>query len=169
MPTAMLNRFFTRICISLGLILGAVSCSTENQNLCVDKFTLRSIKIEDNNAAMVRGDQQRRLHGAVTIAEHKERIGQYYTLRWNLLDQPKVKTNNWDRPVQLVFRYKQASTGSKIKTNSKTYPLGTKQGKWAFNNIGEDYACGGRILAWRADLIYGGQIISTKESYLWSR
>ena len=144
-----------------------MGCSTENQNLCVDKFTLRSAKIESNDAAMVRGDQQKRLFGAVTIEEHKQRIGQYYQLRWNLLDQPKIQ--NWDRKVQIVFRYKQASTGSTIKTASKTYPSGTKQGKWAFNNIGQDYAKGGRILAWRADLIYGGQIISTKESYLWSR
>jgi hypothetical protein len=71
-------------------------------------------------------------------------------------------------PVQLVFRYKQASTGNKIKTSSKNYPLGTKQGKWAFNNIGQNYATDGRILAWRAELIYGGQIISNKESFLWS-
>jgi hypothetical protein len=159
----MLKRFFIIVCTSFGVI----GCSTENQNLCVDKFTLRSIKIEDHDAAMVRGDQQRRLYGAVTIEEHKQRIGQYYTLSWNLLNQPEI--NNWDSPVQLVFRYNQASTGNKIKTTSKTYPLGTKQGKWAFNNIGHDYAEGGRILAWRADLIYGGQIISTKESYLWSR
>ena len=157
------KRFFIIACSSLGVI----GCSTENQNLSVDKFTLRSIKIEDNDAAMVRGDQQKRLYGAVTIEEHKQRIGQYYTLNWNLLNQPEI--NNGDSPVQLVFRYNQASTGNKIKTTSKIYPLGTKQGQWVFNNIGYDYAKGGRILAWRADLIHGGQIISTKESYLWSR
>ncbi len=163
----MLKRFSKRFFIIACICLGAIGCSTENQNLCVDKFTLRSIKIENNDAAMVRGDQQKRLYGAVTIEEHKQRIGQYYTLRWNLFNQQKTKTRN--RPVQLVFRYKQASTGNKIKTTSKNYPLEIKQGKWAFNNIGHDYTEGGRILAWRADLIHGGQIISTKESYLWSR
>ncbi len=172
----MLKRFFTSAYISLGAMVTILSlslsagCSTQNQNLCVDKFTLRSIKIEGNDVAMVRGDQQKRLYGAVSIAEHKERIGQYYLLRWNLYNQPNINPDSqWDRPVQLVFRYKQTATGSDIKTKSKTYPLGTKQGKWAFNNIGKDYATGGRLLAWRADLIYGGQIISTKESYLWSK
>lgn len=161
----MLKRFSISICISFGALFGTIGCSTENQNLCVDKFTLRSIKIEDHDAAMVRGDQQKRLYGAVSIKEHQERIGQYYRLRWNLLNQPQI--TDWSRQVQIVFRYKQASTGSKIKTASHTYPSGTKQGKWGFNNIGKDYAIGGRVLAWRADLIYGGQIISTKESYLW--
>jgi len=163
----MLKRFSKRFFIITFTCLGVIGCSTENQNLCVDKFTLRSIKIEDNDAAMVRGDQQKRLYGAVTIEEHKQRIGQYYTLSWDLPKQPE--TNNLNKPVQLVFRYKQAATGNKIKTTSKTYPLGTKQGKWAFNNIGHDYATGGRILSWHADLIHGGQIISTKESYLWSK
>ncbi|MGJ8655889.1 MAG: hypothetical protein ACSHX6_05500 [Akkermansiaceae bacterium] len=162
----MLKRFFTSICIISGALFGTIGCSTENQNLYVDKFTLRSIKIEDNDAAMVRGDQQKRLYGAVSIKEHQQRIGQYYRIRWNLLDQPEI--TDWNRQAQLVFRYKQASTGSKIITAAKTYPIGTKQGKWAFNNIGKDYSIGGRILAWRTDLIYGGQIISTKESYLWN-
>ena len=164
----MLKRFFFIICICYG----AIGCSTENQTLNVDKFTLRTIKIADDDAAMVRGDQQRRLYGAVTIEEHKQRIGQYYTLRWNLLKQTNAKDLNkpvQNKPVQLVFRYKQAATGSEIKTTSKTYPLGTKKGKWAFNNIGKDYTEGGRILAWRADLIHGEKIISTKESYLWSK
>ena len=159
----MLKRFF----IITFTLFGVIGCSTENQNLNVDKFTLRTIKIEDNNSAMVRGDQQRRLYGAVTIEEHKQRIGQYYTLRWNLLNHPETKQE--DKPVKLVFLYQQASTGNQIKTASKTYPLGTTQGKWAFNNIGNQYAKAGRILAWRADLIYGGQLISTKESYLWSK
>jgi|TARA_B110000908_G_scaffold171743_1_gene235660 hypothetical protein len=165
----MLKRFSKRFFIILFTSLSVIGCSTENQHLSVDKFTLRSIKIEDSDAAMVRGDQQKRLYGAVTIAEHKQRIGQYYTLSWNLLNQEKLKTNHLNRTIQLVFRYKRASTGNKIKTTSKSYPFGTKQGKWAFNNIGQNYATGGRILAWRAELIFGGQIISTKESFLWSK
>jgi hypothetical protein len=162
----MLKRLSISICLCFGVLFGAIGCTTENQNLYVDKFTLRSIKIEDNDAAMVRGDQQKRLYGAVSLEEHKQRIGQYYILRWNLLNQPKI--TSWEGKVQLVFRYKQASTGSRIKTISKTYPLGSKQGKWEFKNIGKDYIKGGRILAWQANLIYGGQIISSKQSYLWN-
>lgn len=162
----MLKRFFTSICIITGILFGTIGCSTKNQNLYVDKFTLRSIKIEDTDAAMVRGDQQKRLYGAVSIKEHQERLGQYYLLRWNLLNQPKI--TSWDQKVQLVFRYRQASSGSEVKTVSKNYPAGTRNGKWEFRNIGQNYLKGGRLLSWRADLIYGGQIISSKESYLWS-
>lgn len=166
----MLKRLSISISICTAAMIALSGCSVENQNLSVDKFTLRSIKIENQDVAMVRGDQQKRLYGAVTIAEHKERIGQYYQVSWNVFDQPPLSLDNkWDKSTQLVFRYKQASTGSTVKTKSKSYPPSTKQGKWAFNNIGKDYAEGGRILAWRVDLIYGGQIISTKESYLWSK
>jgi len=165
----MRNRLITATGQSLVAIFGLTaftSCATDNQNLCVDKFTLRSIKIVDSNQAMVRGDQQKRLYGAVSIEDHKQRIGQYYILSWDLLNQPKI--TDWDSQAQLVFRFKQASTGSKIHTLSKLYPSGTKEGKWEINNIGDDYIKNGRILAWRADLIYAGQAVASRESYLWS-
>jgi hypothetical protein len=158
----MFNRFF--ILISACFIV--IGCSSKNCNLSVDKFTLRSIKIEDNNSAMIRGDQQKRLFGAVTLEEHKQRIGQYYTLTWNLIDRPE--TQPLDQPVQLVFKYQQAVSGNVVKSISKTYPQGIPEGKWEINNIGYNYAKGGRILSWRAELYYGKNLISAKESYLWS-
>ena len=158
---------FTRFIILTFACLGVIGCSPKNYNLNVDKFTLRSIKIDDNESAMIRGDQQKRLFGAVTLEEHKQRIGQYYTLTWNLLDRPE--TQSLDQPVQLVFNYQQAVTGSAVKTITKTYPQGTQEGKWAINNIGYDYAKAGRILSWRAELYYGKILISVKESYLWSK
>lgn len=160
----MFTRFFITIIFAS---FGVIGCSKENQNLTVDKFTLRSIKIEDNNSAMVRGDQQKRLFGAVTIEEHKQRIGQYYNLSWNLLN--RLETERGDEPVKILFHYQQASTGNQMITVAKTYPLGTQQGKWPINIIGVQYAKGGRILAWRAELYYGAQIIAAKESYLWSK
>ena len=138
----------------------------DKQNLCVDKFTLRSIKIEDSSQGMVRGEQQKRLYGAVSIEDHKERIGQYYVVSWDLRNQHEI--NDWNGQVQVVFRYKQASTGSKIHTLSKLYPVGIKEDKWEIKNIGDEYVKNGRVLSWRADLIYGGQAITSRESYLWS-
>ena len=116
---------------------------------------------------MVRGDQQKRFHGAVSIDEHRERLGQYYLLKWNLLNQPQI--TDWSKQAQIVFKYKQASTGSLVKTLTKTYPAGIKHEKWAFNNIGEDHIKNGRILAWYAELRYDGNLISKKQSYLWKR
>ncbi len=151
---------------SIILSLASISCVTKNQILQVDKFTLRTIKLEGSDTAMVRGDQQKRLYGAVTINEHKQRIGQYYLLRWNLNHTP---TYNTAPTPQITFKYKQASTGAKIKTASHTFPKGTRKGKWPFNNIGKNYLKGGRILAWRAELTLDGQLIDSKESFLWSK
>lgn len=164
----MRNRLFTATCNSLAALVGFLafsSCASDNQNLCVDKFTLRSIKIEDTDHAMVRGDQQKRLYGAVSLKEHQQRIGQNYVLRWNLKNQEL--SNNGNSQAQLVFRFKKAATGAKIHTLTKLYPYSTHRGKWEVNNIGDNYAKNGRILAWRADLIYGGRGIASKESYLW--
>lgn len=169
MLTCSLYRSLIRLFIVTISSLGIIACSTSNEALSVDKFTLRSIQIEDNDVAMVRGDQQKRLYGAVTIEEHQQRIGQYYNLRWCLLNETTLKNKDLNSPVQLIFRYQQASTGSKIITARKTYPKGTKQDTWTFKNIGSDYAEAGRILSWRAELLYDGQIISSKESYLWSK
>jgi len=166
---SMRTRFFTATYQSLIALLGLfafTSCATDNQNLCVDKFTLRSIKIEDSSQGMVRGEQQKRLYGAVSIEDHKQRIGQYYVVSWDLRNQKKI--TDWNGQAQLVFRFKQASTGSKVHTLSKLYPTEIKKGKWEINNIGDEFSENGRILAWRADLIYGGQAIASRESYLWS-
>ncbi len=164
----MRDRLLTAFCNNLVALIGLLalsSCANDNHNLCVDKFTLRSIKIEDTDHAMVRGDQQKRLYGAVSLEEHQQRIGQYYELIWDLDDQPL--NNNGNSHAQLVFRYKKAATGAKIHTLTKHYPHDIHNGKWEINNIGNDYAKNGRILAWRADLIYGGRGIANKASYLW--
>ncbi len=164
--STMLKRFI----IIIAGCFGVIGCSTDNQNLTVDKFTLRSIKIEDSNSSMVRGDQQKRLYGAVTIQEHKQRIGQYYSFSWNLLGLPESAENsNKKQPISLIFQYQQAATGKHITSIKKTYSLGKTEGTWQFNNIGNDYVKAGRILAWRAELFRGEAMITSKESYLWSK
>lgn len=154
------------IIILLSLI--GVSCSNKIENLTVDKFTLRNFQIEDHNTPMVRGDQQKRLYGAVTLKEHEARLGQYYEVRWNLKDKEHLANNPSDGAL-VIFRYRQASTASKLKIISKEYPAGVKSGKIDFQIIGKEYAQKGRVLAWKAELVLGGRVIDSKQSYLWRR
>lgn len=140
-----------------------VSCSSQVENLVVDKFSLRDVKIEGTDVPMVRGDQQKRLYGAVTIADHEARLGQYYEISW-CLDGKVVEASE---PVTVIFRYRQASSGAELKFLSQRYPAGTPRGKVEFNIIGDDYKKGGRVLSWKADLVYGGRVIDSKQSYLW--
>jgi len=146
----------------------AVSCSSQVENIVVDKFTLRNHQIEKNDIAMVRGDQQKRLYGAVTLKEHQERLGQYYEISWNLKGKEHL-ANQETNGALIVFRYRQAETASKLKLISKQYPVGIKKGKIDFQIIGEDYIKKGRVLAWKAELVLGGRVIDSEQSFLWQR
>lgn len=164
----MKNRMFEKIVTgwSLPVVgLSLVGCSGPMDNMVVDKFTLRDAKIEGYDVPMVRGDQQKRLYGAVTVADHEARLGQYYEVTWNLIGL----VENPIEPVTVIYRYRQASTGSKLKFLSKRYEPGVAEGKVEFNIIGENYTKGGRVLSWKADLVYGGRVLESKQSYLWRR
>lgn len=117
---------------------------------------------------MVRGDQQKRLYGAVTMKEHDAKLGQYYEVRWNLKGQEYLARNSTDGAL-VIFRYRQAGTASKLKLISKQYAAGVKSGKIDFQIIGKEYIENGRVLAWKAELVLGGRVIDSKQSYLWRR
>jgi len=151
--------------ITLLALVSLISCSSPTENLTVDKFTLRDIKIAQNDTPMVRGDQQKRLYGAVTLKEHQQRLGQYYEIAWNLTGKVEHPTE----PVLVIFRYLRANTGAEVKIKYKRFPAGTKFGKFEIKIIGDDYLKNGRVLAWRADLVYGGKVLESRQSYLWGK
>ena len=132
------------------------SCAGPNDALVVKQFTLRDQDAQAEQDPMVRNEKLRRLHGAVSMEERKGRLGQYYTALWNA-DTALEKS--------VVFRYQQG--GSKIKEMRRDIPAGTSEGKEEFSIIGDNYFNNGRVLAWRMDLIVGGQTVASKQSYLW--
>lgn len=132
------------------------ACSAPTDSLIVKQFTLRDQDAQKENDPMVRNEKLRRLYGAVSLQERKERLGQYYTVLWNA-DAGAEK--------EIVFRYQQG--GSRIKEMHRKIPSGTSEGKVGFNIIGDNYFKNGRILAWKMDLVVGGKTIATKKSYLW--
>ncbi len=68
---------------------------------------------------------------------------------------------------KVVFRYQQGGSGSRVKTMSRDLSPGASGGKEEFGVIGDNYFDNGRVLAWKADLVVGGEIVSSKQSYLW--
>ena len=132
------------------------SCAGSNDALVVKQFTLRDQEPDKEKDPMVRNEKQRRLHGAVSMEERKGRLGQYYTALWHA-DHGAEKS--------IVFRYQQG--GSRIKEMRRDIPAGTAEGKEEFAIIGDDYFNNGRVLAWKMDLIVGGQTIGSRQSYLW--
>ena len=140
------------------LCLVFVSCSGTPEILAVKQFTLRD---QDSGAVddpMVQNEKLRRLYGAVSLEERKQRLGQYYTILWNA--DPGAEK-------EIVFRYQQGGSGSRIKEIRRTIPAGTSEGKEEFSVIGDNYFDNGRVLAWKIDFTANGETIASKQSYLW--
>jgi hypothetical protein len=136
-----------------------VSCGTPPV-LEVRPTHLRSIQLEDiDDAPMVRGEQQRLLHGAIGIREQEQRLGHYYVIEWN--------DDQVGEPVKVKFEYQQGGTGSKVKVQQADFGPSETSGRAEFRIIGQDYLKGGRVLAWRCTLTRGGREIASRRSYLW--
>lgn len=142
--------------IALALVL--VSCGGSPDALVVKSFTLRDQDSTIENDPMVQNEKMRRLYGAVSVEERKQRLGEYYMVQWNA-DSSLEK--------EIIFQYQQGKSGSRIKRMTRLIPAGTAEGSQEFAVIGDDYFDNGRVLAWKMTLKVGGEDISTKQSYLW--
>ena len=110
---------------------------------------------------MVRMEKERRLHGAVSMAERRQRLGQYYTLVWQ--DSAGVGQGS----VEVVFQYQQGATGSLVKRMTWEFPASSAEGIAEFTVIGDNYFKGGRVLAWQATVLRDGRELASKRSFLW--
>jgi hypothetical protein len=128
--------------------------------LVVKQFTLRDSGNPEGDDPMVRGEIQRRLYGAVSNSERRDRLGQYFTVIWN-------DASGVGQPVELVFDYQQASTGARVKREVRGFDPEASSGQAEFQFIGEPFREEGRVLAWRAALVRGGKELASEQSYLW--
>jgi hypothetical protein len=110
---------------------------------------------------MVRMEKERRLLGAVSMEERRQRLGQYYTLLWS---DPAGAGHG---PVEVVFQYQQGASASRVKRMTKSFPADAAEGIADFAVIGDDYFTNGRVLAWQATVLRGGREISSRRSFLW--
>lgn len=143
------------------MALLASACSAPPEALIVKQFQLRDQSPVSTDEPLVRMEKERRLRGAVSMAERREKLGQYYTLLWN----DPAGAGQGD--VEVIFQYQQGKSASRVKRMTKTFPAGDREGKAEFAVIGEDYFKNGRVLAWKATLQRGKRVIATKQSYLW--
>jgi len=110
---------------------------------------------------MIRMEKERRLRGAVSMEERRERLGQYYTLLWHDPDGADPGA------VEVVFQYQQGATASRVKRLTKTFAASAVAGSAEFAVIGENYFDGGKVLAWKATVLRGKRVLATRQSYLW--
>ncbi len=139
----------------------SVSCQDQSQVLEVRPFLLRDERRDPGEEPLVRMEKQRILRGAVSMEERSRRLGQYYTILWNLPQKDPAEA------TEIRFEYRQGSTASQVRTRSQQFPASATSGKAVFSIIGDDYTRKGRVLAWRISLIQGGETVNSKQSYLW--
>lgn len=102
------------------------------------------------------------MHGAESEKARRNCVGDYYFVTWYDA-QPS-------QPVRLVMHYTQAATGSQGLTSTveRTKPRmsrGRHTERFFFS--GEERRLKGDILTWRIDLYVNGQVVDSKQSYLW--
>ena len=151
-----MNRLY---CFFVLMLLGA--CTGPRQPLVVKQFQLRDQSPATADEPLVKMEKLRRLHGAVSMAERREKLGQYYTLVWS---HPEGKSLG---PVELIFQYQQGASASRVKRMVRSCPSEETEGIVEFAVIGTDYFKGGKVLAWKATLERGGKVIANRQSYLW--
>jgi glucose/arabinose dehydrogenase len=127
----------------------------------VKYFHLRDLEQNPTDEPMIRMEKAHRLHGAVSMQERADRLGQYYTLRWHEAD------GAGQDDALVVFEYQQGATASQVKRMIKSFPSAATDGIAEFAVIGNDYRSGGKILAWKATLQRGNRVIAAQQSYLW--
>ena len=137
------------------------SCAGSKDILEVRQFQLRDQAANKAEEPMVRMEKLRLLHGAVSMEERRQRLGQYYTLIW---EHPEGAGSG---PVEVLFEYRQGGSASKIKRMSELYPAEAEEGVVEFAVIGDNYFDNGKVLAWRASVSRGGEELASKQSYLW--
>ena len=145
-----------------GIVLCLTQCSPSSSSIeNVNEIPLTSIDIPEYNTGLHRAQSLYFLHGAASVKERQDRLGQYYVVSWYHADGDKACT--------LEMLYTQGSTGSKILKKSFHFPKGDAVGSQTstFAFIGNDHRTLGNILSWKINLIQGGKVIASKESYLW--
>jgi len=144
--------------LGLAMAVAMIGCAGD-QALEVRPFHLRDLTVVTDEDPMIRGEQRRRLYGAVGVREQEQRLGHYYTVLW--------QDDSGGAPARLVFEYQQGSSGSRVLRQEREFDAERQQGKAEFRVIGDDYFDGGRVLAWRCSLYRGERLVATRRSYLW--
>ncbi len=99
-----------------------------------------------------------RLYGAITEADKRQRMGNYFDFFWRA-----------KRPANVIVRleYRQDKLRSFVQAREVSYPNAKGNYKTEFAVIGDDYLNDGRVIAWRCLLIENGRIVAQNLSYLW--
>ncbi|MBE6417528.1 MAG: hypothetical protein E7033_03560 [Akkermansiaceae bacterium] len=146
--------------------LVGVACSSYDHTCFVDVADL-PLKTDrepgqDWASSPLRSHAMYVLYGAESARERRDRIGDYYFVRWYDAEPTK--------PVRVLMRYTQAATGAdELRVeHTMTQPreaAGTRTERFFFS--GEERRKKGDILTWKMELHVDGKLVDTRQSFLW--
>ena len=102
--------------------IGLGACAGPEKSLTVKQFYLRNQEDVTSDEPFIRGEKSKFLYGAVSMAERKNRLGQYYTVLWS------DKEGTGSGEVQVVFEFQQGKSGSQIKKRVSTFSADNREG-----------------------------------------
>ena len=108
--------------------------------------------------ASVRFERDYRMFGAITALDQRQRFGNYYDFFW-IAHRPA--------DVRVRLEYRQEKLHAFVQAREVEYRGAQGHHQTSFAIIGDDFFDDGRVIAWRASLIVGGQIVAVRRSYLW--
>jgi hypothetical protein len=151
----MKTRLLTRASVlALAVLLGACAGQKAPSSIRkVQMFHLKSVQPLDTKERMIQSETKKRMWGAISNTERRERLGNYYTVHW--------KTSDTATPVKVKIDYRQANTGSKVFSQEMDYPSPARSNKTEFTVTGEAYHTQGCVVSWRI------QVIGEETSFLW--
>jgi hypothetical protein len=157
----------TRLFLTLALPLVAqltVSCSSTDsggvaQITKVNPYHLKPGQWIQTDDQMIAFEQRRHLHGAVTTEDYATKFGHYFTIFW--------KTSAKGSPVTVKLEYLQAKTGPTVHVKETEVASPKSRNTTEITVVGEDYAKNGPVLAWKATLVSGGQVLGEYKSFQW--
>jgi hypothetical protein len=147
---------------ALVLAFAMASCAGGGADTAIRKvqiFHLKSPRPVASKDYLIASETKKRMWGAISNQERMDRVGNYYTVHW--------KASDINTPAVVRFEYRQANTGSKLFTQEQTYGTPSRSNKTEFTVTGPAYHTQGRVVAWRVQVLQGGQVIGEETSFLW--
>ncbi len=111
-------------CYSLLAVVLLGACAGPREALVVKQFQLRDQESGSSDQPMVKMEKDRRLHGAVSMAERRNKLGQYFTLLWH--DPAGVNQGK----VEVIFQYQQGASASRVKRMVREFPPAMPKAPW---------------------------------------
>ncbi len=157
---AMKRGFYTLWVVLFGFLLSSCGSKVEPGIDRVVPYYLSEVRLPDRVSPMVRSEVLKRLHGAISPSEMRDRLGNYFTVSWSV--------ENGELPVELVLIYQQAKTASKKHSVvQRVQASGGELQTSEFAIIGPEYQDRGPVIAWKVELRQGGQVLDSEQSFLW--